>query len=489
MCGLIGFSGTSPFDVEKIKELILANVTRGQDATGMFNQKQVIKKAVNGVEFLADLSIVPENMFIGHCRAGTYGNKTDDKNAHPFLYDNFVTVHNGTLKSAFDLAKIVNWTSQDWDVDSQILAKAISCGKQYETFKALEGAAALIWANINDDNRIYLYRNSERPLFRGIVKNEGMYISSLDTALKIIGCEHISEIKTQCIFEVTNGSITKSTPVVIKNKKTTYDCTTKQFNYEYDDDGCNISKPYSRTLFGEDDKEYYVGRWIRYIGETKPSVVKGGWYMIGEKTTTAGWCKIYNDIGILAWEQHLNISLPKEKLVGGSLGVATLDIKYLLNINKGDVVAIKRVSEQDKKAVIYRLDNNKQGLQVPFSFVRPATNDEITKATDIIINKYKNKTMIKEDKEGIDLIETLLHVSKTIYIGAQRVAIETNKVIESVREAKELVETSTAYIDKDDMETKMNAIDSSVNNLVEFMCEEASGENSVIYDEAEKVEK
>jgi len=206
MCGIVGFSGSQNFDVTKMQILMLANMTRGMHSTGIFNSGKIIKEADNAVEFLDKHYLIPENIFIGHDRYATIGAKTA-KNAHPFEYDGTVLVHNGTLTNHWSILRDNDLSIKGFDVDSHVMTALISKHKKsYKVLQDFEGAAALIWHNEETPNRIYCFRNEDRPLFRGYT-DEGMYISSIESSLNLIGCEKIEQFKTNYVYVIEDGVI------------------------------------------------------------------------------------------------------------------------------------------------------------------------------------------------------------------------------------------------------------------------------------------
>lgn len=229
MCGIYGFSGKN-FDAKNIAILALQNITRGEDSTGFYfeSQKEYThdKDIVTADVFLEKYidrfrerknSKNPEDkiqIFIGHNRAATVGVKTKE-NAHPFVVKkkessknlkDIVLVHNGTLREYFKLInKFDHLSHSEVKVDSQIFAYYLARYNDYEILKRFEGAAALMWKDINS-SKLHVFRNLERPLHYGYI-NGDMYISSLDIPLKIIGCKGIKEFEDRIIYTIENGQI------------------------------------------------------------------------------------------------------------------------------------------------------------------------------------------------------------------------------------------------------------------------------------------
>jgi len=408
MCGIVGYSGKNPFDIDKIHKLILCNETRGGDATGMLSQGEVIKKAEDAVKFLSKNIIIPENKFIAHCRAGTVGNKADDNNAHPFVYNKIATVHNGTLKAEYDLAKIVGWIRSDYSVDSQVLAKIISEGKQIEGFKALDGAAALIWAHVDSPSTIFCYRNADRPLFRGIVEGEGMYLSSLEESLVIIGCTSIKEIKTHCIYQIEDGEIKSSTAITIPTKKTVSN------NYNYGNGYENFDK----------------GDWIKCVTYSAGLTV-GDWYPVVD--TRGARVYIINNNGKEEDYSSYFFRSPSShfRVNGFSFFMQELDDENA-PFQKGDIVAIKKIEYANDVIYGSNIKDQSKVWKIPIAFCRPV---ELLEEPEIIGAVRK---IIKEREMSQAELDNYLELSENLFVQAK----STIEQLELIKESLENVCTS-----------------------------------------------
>src|SRR5690606_12775739 len=97
----------------------------------------------------------------------------------------------------YKLATLYDIDFKDYNTDSQVLAKAINRDLKttenpddvLKIFYNYEGAVATLYYDSNTD-LMYAFRDSQRPLYYGLV-NGGMYISSLEYTLNIIGCKNI----------------------------------------------------------------------------------------------------------------------------------------------------------------------------------------------------------------------------------------------------------------------------------------------------------
>lgn len=126
MCGIFGIAvfGTwtdSPKFLNTgqlrilVKKLLELNTMRGSDAAGLavvdasWENINIIKRPVPGkylitsslFEEFAETHIVPSNIqvILGHTRSKTLGSQYNNKNNHPVVYENMVSVHNGYVNS------------------------------------------------------------------------------------------------------------------------------------------------------------------------------------------------------------------------------------------------------------------------------------------------------------------------------------------------------------------------------------------------------
>ena len=173
MCGLIALisKSTKPLTqtaLELFINSLTVGVLRGRDSTGLFiitteGNVHTLKQASNSTHFLENhktkefFDLHSDNILaiIGHNRAATKG-KVSDETAHPFIHNNTVLVHNGTLWNHKALADVV--------VDSEAICQAISKTSYKDTLPKLDGAFALIWYDA-ENKEILVTRNDERSLW------------------------------------------------------------------------------------------------------------------------------------------------------------------------------------------------------------------------------------------------------------------------------------------------------------------------------------
>jgi hypothetical protein len=259
MCGIIAFSGNENFDEQKIRQLFLYNASRGLDGCGMLNADLITKSSNEIYDAILKWNIIPEKTFLGHTRKSTYTNYKKEKNCHPFKFSDIVGVHNGTLTNHWSLCNENDLKSSDYDTDSEILIKLISINP--EILKKIKGAASIVYTDLsmqNDDRILFCFRkNEERPLFRGKCK-EGMYISSLENSLKSIGCTNIEEFKIQYLYQIKDGKILNTRPMLEETEK-----KSKDKNQTHSD------KQYSMyDTFVNDNDTYYSNSVVMHPKES-----------------------------------------------------------------------------------------------------------------------------------------------------------------------------------------------------------------------------
>jgi len=290
-CGMVGFSGKNVFDVDKIKILMLGNMTRGMHSTGIYNGGHVTKDSVDAVELLAKVELIPELIFMGHDRYATVGNKTAAKNAHPFRYGNTIGQHNGTLKNHYAMIRENDLEYVDYDVDSQVLIKLLDTDSSFKVLQEFEGAAALIWTNVQNPKRIYCFRNVDRPLYRGMI-GEDMYISSIEDTLTLIGCKTIKLFKENYLYTIEDGKIisTGCKRVIRKAKKHTNNISKYTGPTNHNSQLSNVSKNSSLLSKSADIKTGnldLMSRWVKRTSESTAlkTFIKDKWYFVKDVTT------------------------------------------------------------------------------------------------------------------------------------------------------------------------------------------------------------
>lgn len=191
MCGLVGVITKNAFGFNKIHTNIFTHMLycdglRGWDSTGVFHvnkhgnvawakNKFTPMNLIGQKEYkeIMDDAFKQGRVLIGHNRKATTGTISDE-NAHPFIDDNIILVHNGVIYNHKKHA--------DTEVDSHAIACLIREKGHEQAIKEIDGAFALIWYDINT-KLLHLARNNKRPLHM-VETKDSWYIASEVEMLK-----------------------------------------------------------------------------------------------------------------------------------------------------------------------------------------------------------------------------------------------------------------------------------------------------------------
>lgn len=179
MCGIF-LTMDDQVDQKFMDNMFVMDALRGKDSCGLvtvtLGEVEVYKDAVPALQFIKAKpydKIFWKNTTaaIGHNRAATAG-VVNARNAHPFTAGKITGVHNGTLLGQWRLPD-----SQDYAVDSENIIHSINKIGIDETWPLIDGAAALIWFNV-DEQTINVIRNDERELYMTLGPTGEVYIAS-----------------------------------------------------------------------------------------------------------------------------------------------------------------------------------------------------------------------------------------------------------------------------------------------------------------------
>ncbi len=248
MCGISASSGRFKYDLEKLMLLILYNQSRGEDSTGMWAQGHGIAKVSGPASetLLPGVQLPESNMVFVHNRqaTGSQQGRKDKKNAHPFRYGKIVGCQNGGVKNGFQLGKKHELDYLKMDVDSMIIYAVMNKLKEKDpksnyiedTIKQIEGPMALVFTDEDQPDTLYCYRNSERPLYRGVIKlkkdEQQMYMSSIEDSLHAISCTDIQEFKENYLYKIQFGKIESTKLVKYVAEKPVYTPSTSNYGHQ-----------------------------------------------------------------------------------------------------------------------------------------------------------------------------------------------------------------------------------------------------------------
>lgn len=187
-------------------ELMIATEERGKDATGaaiLFDDGKYmgIKRGEKVTNFLSTFSETKEHygsllkvwrdhgqrarVYLGHCRAGTSGDKEDNENNHPIKIGNLVGIHNGQIKN-HDIIFDKLGCKRDGKVDSEAIFRLFDhytkSGKEPFTMKMiqsivdrLDGQFAVTLFNADNLDQIPIFRDG-RPVEFVLIRRYGILL-------------------------------------------------------------------------------------------------------------------------------------------------------------------------------------------------------------------------------------------------------------------------------------------------------------------------
>lgn len=114
MCRLLGLIANRPVDMFFSLERFKESAQNNPDGWGIgwysAGKPLVFKQGLSAVDEDSDLPklsrSVQSKIILSHVRYGTVGSKGDNRNAHPFVYNNWLFAHNGGVNRNHLLAQL-----------------------------------------------------------------------------------------------------------------------------------------------------------------------------------------------------------------------------------------------------------------------------------------------------------------------------------------------------------------------------------------------
>lgn len=213
MCGLVGIMGRPSYKLVKVfNTLLQIDVIRGSHSTGICTIEEkdshwtTLKDACLPQELMEDRYYIKNvdsqkgynniKCLMGHNRWATKG-AINGKNAHPFVKEHIVLMHNGTIQNTYELKDYNDDKDRKlkYDTDSELVCHKIAEKGIEWTWKHIDGAAALAFWDAKN-NSLNLIRNKERPLYFAFTKDREYLIYASESWMIKGVCERCNlEIK------------------------------------------------------------------------------------------------------------------------------------------------------------------------------------------------------------------------------------------------------------------------------------------------------
>lgn len=202
MCGIAGWfaRGKARPNGDTVRGLLLANMERGKDATGVAwrdgDKIRVRKSGVAADEFIKDQKlgffdeIATSPIGLLHARATTKGSEKQNENNHPVVGFNWVVTHNGSVYNDDDVwayytekQKVTRFAEVDTSAIPLVLSRGKTPEESINNLSLLSGSVTFAGWNGKDIDKIVLGRFGHYDLFLFIDEpNDILYWSSAGSA-------------------------------------------------------------------------------------------------------------------------------------------------------------------------------------------------------------------------------------------------------------------------------------------------------------------
>lgn len=197
MCGIIAIFGKeeSLDNFNSLVELTKNSTPRGRDSAGLafFKERSLeyYKKPGVADSVLEKVQPVPIKLGIGHTRAKTIGDPSNNDNNHPIKHDCFTVVHNGSISNHLEIERSFGIDLPGM-VDSRVIAGLLDFffrqdGSMIEaiksTAKELDGSFAVAFLHSAYPNKLWLFKHFN-PVYLAVDSDDNLFVASEENFIK-----------------------------------------------------------------------------------------------------------------------------------------------------------------------------------------------------------------------------------------------------------------------------------------------------------------